>query len=648
MTSLNFILRALRLSVLSVFLLNIFAFTVGADEFDTDEDGMPDAWETSYGLTVGVDDSGDDLDGDGLTNLEEYSYGTNPALADTDGDGRSDGDEVAVETDPLVSETADMDILDIYMDPATGMISYVATNLGNLDVDYTIDYGYTSVTLNYGAADETLYYYDWNTEMDDGSWVGTFFTAGGSETIDSGVALSFGEHSVMVCIDRAANHGEMAFGMDNCEIETFQVGPDLVIDSVSFNEDTSVSFVVRNAGTADVESTDFPQFNFVFDFFNADLSDPVTVGYLIDSFGMDYRTAGGSTTIVAELGVDSEDFPGCALYVLGFVDPYEQVTESNESNNEYLTTLDRCPEALTVEAGVDEGIGLGNVYTLDAYAEGATALTSATVDWGDSSAVESLTQTADGSRFNLTASHLYDHTDTFMVTVCASDGFETVCDSLNLSITGSSSSSSSNGGSGVTMPSNSDEEEVALTEEEDQEVVLSDDEDVDDCSAMIFADVSSEDSFYTAVCELWAADILHGKTANFFDTEDVIRRDEAAKIFTRWFGYVTDVYGETPVATEGLYMDVDYTDPLAYYIEVADAEGIVTSDSDSVEDENGDVVTEAYFMPHDAITAQEIADALKEILGDNEGGEELDEQGYEMEDTMTRGSFVEFLYGLTR
>ena len=53
-------------------------------------------------------------------------------------------------------------------------------------------------------------------------------------------------------------------------------------------------------------------------------------------------------------------------------------------------------------------------------------------------------------------------------------------------------------------------------------------------------------------------------------------------------------------------------------------------------------------MPHDAITAQGIADALEEILGDNEAGEQLDEEGYVSEDTMTRGNFVEFLYGLTR
>ncbi|NIP93368.1 MAG: hypothetical protein GWO24_07905, partial [Akkermansiaceae bacterium] len=38
---------------------------------DTDGDGMPDAYETDNGLDPDADDSGGDLDGDGLTNFEE-------------------------------------------------------------------------------------------------------------------------------------------------------------------------------------------------------------------------------------------------------------------------------------------------------------------------------------------------------------------------------------------------------------------------------------------------------------------------------------------------------------------------------------------------------------------------------------------------
>lgn len=48
---------------------------------DTDNDRMPDDWETRYGLIVGVDDSQGDLDGDGTTNLQEFQEGTDPTRA---------------------------------------------------------------------------------------------------------------------------------------------------------------------------------------------------------------------------------------------------------------------------------------------------------------------------------------------------------------------------------------------------------------------------------------------------------------------------------------------------------------------------------------------------------------------------------------
>ena len=45
---------------------------------DSDNDGMPDAWELHYGLTVGVNDAAGDLDGDGVSNLNEFLSGTLP------------------------------------------------------------------------------------------------------------------------------------------------------------------------------------------------------------------------------------------------------------------------------------------------------------------------------------------------------------------------------------------------------------------------------------------------------------------------------------------------------------------------------------------------------------------------------------------
>jgi len=69
---------------------------------DLDCDGMPGEYEDLYALDDGnPEDAGLDLDGDGLINLDEAWYQTNPRLWDTDGDGYSDGDEVAQGSDPL-------------------------------------------------------------------------------------------------------------------------------------------------------------------------------------------------------------------------------------------------------------------------------------------------------------------------------------------------------------------------------------------------------------------------------------------------------------------------------------------------------------------------------------------------------------------
>jgi hypothetical protein len=45
---------------------------------DTDGDGMPNAWETQYGLNPNVNDAALDKDGDGMRNLDEYFAGTAP------------------------------------------------------------------------------------------------------------------------------------------------------------------------------------------------------------------------------------------------------------------------------------------------------------------------------------------------------------------------------------------------------------------------------------------------------------------------------------------------------------------------------------------------------------------------------------------
>ncbi len=74
---------------------------------DIDFDGMNDAWEDAYGLDTTRDDSAEDLDGDGLTNLEEYVLGTDPTVSDSDSDGMPDLWEVTYGLDPVdVSDAA--------------------------------------------------------------------------------------------------------------------------------------------------------------------------------------------------------------------------------------------------------------------------------------------------------------------------------------------------------------------------------------------------------------------------------------------------------------------------------------------------------------------------------------------------------------
>ena len=68
---------------------------------DSDNDGMPDAWETTYGLNPALaSDAALDQEPDGLSNLQEYLHGANPTLADSDGDGYDDAVEVARFSNP--------------------------------------------------------------------------------------------------------------------------------------------------------------------------------------------------------------------------------------------------------------------------------------------------------------------------------------------------------------------------------------------------------------------------------------------------------------------------------------------------------------------------------------------------------------------
>jgi len=79
---------------------------------DDDGDGMPDTYENLYGLNALVNDADADLDGDGISNLNEYSNGTDPSHVP----GNSAPDQ------PLLAEPADgatgVDLMPILMTEA--------------------------------------------------------------------------------------------------------------------------------------------------------------------------------------------------------------------------------------------------------------------------------------------------------------------------------------------------------------------------------------------------------------------------------------------------------------------------------------------------------------------------------------------------
>jgi len=73
---------------------------------DSDNDGMPDGWEQENGMDpTDPSDAGEDPDGDGMTNQEEFEAGTDPNNADTDGDGLNDNEEQDMGTDPTNEDT---------------------------------------------------------------------------------------------------------------------------------------------------------------------------------------------------------------------------------------------------------------------------------------------------------------------------------------------------------------------------------------------------------------------------------------------------------------------------------------------------------------------------------------------------------------
>jgi hypothetical protein len=142
---------------------------------DTDNDGVPDWWETQFFGSLTAVSNSSDHDGDGLSDLWENIFQTNPLNRDTDGDGLSDGHEVvtlsALGFSPTNAHTKNPTLTDSVWaasqdSDADGMNDRyeVANNLNHLDsTDALIDQDGDTLTalqeFNVGSA-------PWNNDTD--------------------------------------------------------------------------------------------------------------------------------------------------------------------------------------------------------------------------------------------------------------------------------------------------------------------------------------------------------------------------------------------------------------------------------------------------------------------------------------------------
>lgn len=127
---------------------------------DTEADGMPDGWELNNSLNPLFDDSNEDPDIDGLSNLNEYIENTNPQDSDSDGDGLTDGEEVnSYSTDPLDTDS-DNDGLDDEEEVTLGSDGFITDpNDSDSDDDSLTDFeevGYNTNPNNWDTDGDTI------------------------------------------------------------------------------------------------------------------------------------------------------------------------------------------------------------------------------------------------------------------------------------------------------------------------------------------------------------------------------------------------------------------------------------------------------------------------------------------------------------
>ncbi|PGZ75226.1 S-layer homology domain-containing protein [Bacillus sp. AFS029637] len=149
-------------------LTNFAEFKLKTDplKIDTDEDGLFDGTEAMLTLTNplvqdsdnnGVIDSNEDKDKDGLINIKEQEFQTDPQKADTDGDTLLDGEEIAKKTNPL-NKDSDNDGLDddsefkFFCDPINPDTDGDGLLDGKELFDQTINNSKLGVSINFSVA----------------------------------------------------------------------------------------------------------------------------------------------------------------------------------------------------------------------------------------------------------------------------------------------------------------------------------------------------------------------------------------------------------------------------------------------------------------------------------------------------------------
>jgi len=229
--------------------------SAGADGPDTDVDGMDDNWESTYACTSAfVNDPSNatvDVDVDGLTNLDEYTRGTDPCTADTDGDGRNDGAEVTEGTNPAVSEMPDLELTS-YEINEDNTFAFTVTNTGNYAVDPTL-------------LPKLSFYYDYPStgslaeEIDLNTQVTAYQAIGGSISFNStyaldGTVLSVGMLAVVDSFGIVQEATESVFEANYYRKFFAYNIADLMVSDLSLDASGNLVYTVSNLGGASVDT----------------------------------------------------------------------------------------------------------------------------------------------------------------------------------------------------------------------------------------------------------------------------------------------------------------------------------------------------------------------------------------------------------